>query len=132
MLFRSQIISRHKSLLILERIAQPVFVVYRTNFLDVVCRHRLAHGAHVNVCGIARHVNGDDAQAARFIRLAPLADLRQILFADAAAQRPEMHERQLGRRFGKHFINVAVDPLGRAVKGRIGVLILIGIVSPSF
>ena len=99
-------------MLILKRVTQLVLVINRARFVDAVCANRFAHSVDINVGRIARHVNGDDAKAIIPVRFAPLGDARQVLFADAAAHRPEMNQRQSGCRA---IVRLAIDPLGRAV-----------------
>jgi hypothetical protein len=126
-----KIISGNVPVLVLKSIAQLVFVIYGARFCDVVFADGFAHRFNIRVRFIARHVDGYHAQTLFTTMVAPLVDARHVLFADAATDRPEMHEGGTPLRFRFGVRLRAPEPSSAPSSLGISVPILIGIAFTS-
>jgi NADH:ubiquinone oxidoreductase subunit 5 (subunit L)/multisubunit Na+/H+ antiporter MnhA subunit len=90
-----QIIRGHKPLIVLKRVFQFVFIIDGHRLTDSIFANQVAHGFHVCICLVARHVNANHAQSLVLLFVTPLPNTRQVVFADPTARRPEVNERRM-------------------------------------
>src|SRR5687767_2184278 len=102
--------------MIVKRFFQFVLVVYGNRFSHTMLSNQFANELDVSIALVTRHVNADHVQPVVLLFVAPLPDARQVVFANAATSRPEMHQRRtaLGVRFRRCLCSS--EPFGRPIK----------------
>src|SRR5688500_20328314 len=100
-----------------------MLVVDRDWFSHVMLADQIANLFDIRISLVTRHVNADHVQPLVLLFVAPLRDARQVVLANAAARRPEMHERRtaLGLSFCCCLVppNHSVAPSSRGLRGPI-------------
>src|SRR5688572_30200713 len=103
-------------MIVVKRVLQFVLVVDRDWFSHAMLADQIVNLFDVRITLVTRHVNADHVQPLVLLFVAPLRDARQVVLANAAARRPEMHERRTALGLSFCCCLGSTEPLGRPIK----------------